>query len=247
MPPLTGEELKLVMTALEGELTKQELISPAAQAELAKVEGTQRYKLLMRAIGEYRHPKDGSIRNFDLPDAARKPHLIRAPEKSEKPCVRDYPVEGGELGEFTNVILPQSGPGKLANWQVHPLPGGKMAVTAALSEKGGYDPDDLELYVSFFDGAGKWSAPVCVTRNQSKQSGFNKETTAGNTIGALKSHKPRFASVVLARDGKPCLLLVDNEDTIVGVSSTGATTGGWVVTGTGSLRTDNPAVYFLKL
>ena len=161
--------------------------------------------------------------------------------------MRDYAVDGTGLGDFTNVIIPKSGPGKLANWQVHTLPGGRLAVTAALSEKGGYDPDDLELYVSYFDGVGKWSAPVVVTSNQSKQSGFNKETTPGNTIGSLKSHKPKFASVVLAKDGKPCLLMVDNEDTIVGVSSTGVTTGGRVVTGTGSLRTDNPAVYFLKL
>ncbi|HVY69114.1 MAG TPA: hypothetical protein VHH73_04265 [Verrucomicrobiae bacterium] len=182
-----------------------------------------------------------------LPDAAGKPHLIRAPEKSEKPCVRDYPVEGGELGDFTNIIIPKTGPGKLANWQVHALPGGKMAVTAALSEKGGYDPDDLELYVSFYDGKGAWSAPVCVTSNQSRQSGFNKETVAGNTIGALKSHKPRYCAVTLGKDGRPCLLLIDNEDTIVGVTSPGVTASGRAVTATGGLRTDNPAVYFLKL
>ena len=200
----------------------------------------------------YSFDKYSTFNNFNnppalLPDGTGKPHLIRAPEKSEKPCVRDYPVEGAELGDFTNVILPRSGPGKLANWQVHALPGGKMAVTAALSEKGGYDPDDLELYVSFFDGAGKWSAPLCVTSNQSKKSGFGKETVGGNTIGALKSHKPRFASVALAKDGRPCLLMVDNEDTIVGVSSPGVTSSGRVVSGTGSVRTDSPAVYFIKL
>lgn len=200
----------------------------------------------------YAFDKFSTHNNFNnppalLPDAAGKPHLIRAPEKSEKPCVRDYPVEDTGLGEFTNIILPASGPGKLANWQVHALAGGKLAVTAALSEKGGYDPDDLELYVSFFDGKDKWSPPLCVTGNQSRKSGFVKETTAGNTIGALKSHKPRFAAVALARDGHPCVLLVDNEDTIVGVTSAGTTGSGRVVTGTGSLRTDNPAVYFLRL
>lgn len=200
----------------------------------------------------YAFEKYQTYNNFNnppalLPDAAGKPHLLRAPEKSEKPCVRDYPVESDGLGEFTNVILPKSGPGKLANWQVHALPGGKMVVTAALSEKGGYDPDDLDLYVSFFDGKDKWSEPQRVTSNQSKQSGFSKETVAGNTIGALKSHKPKFASVVLASDGKPCLLMVDNEDTIVGISSPGVTGSGRAVTATGSLRSDNPAVYFLKL
>lgn len=200
----------------------------------------------------YSFEKYQTYNNFNnppalLPDAAGKPHLIRAPEKSEKPCVRDYPIDGGGLGDFANVIIPKSGPGKLANWQVHTLPGGRMAVTAALSEKGGYDPDDLELYVSFFDGKDKWSAPLRVTSNQSKQSGFSKETVAGNTIGALKSHKPKFASVILAKDGRPCLLMVDNEDTIVGVSSPGVTSSGRAVTATGGLRSDNPAVYFLKL
>jgi hypothetical protein len=200
----------------------------------------------------YSFAKYSTYNNFNnppavLPDAAGKLHLIRAPEKSEKPCVRDYSVNGAELGDFTNVILPKSGPGKLANWQVHALPGGKIAVTAALSEKGGYDPDDLELYVSFFDGKDKWSTPVCVTSNQSSASGFTKETVAGNTVGALKSHKPRFASVAIAKDGKPCLLIVDNEDTIVGLTSPGVTSSGRVVSGTGSIRMDNPAVYFLKL
>lgn len=200
----------------------------------------------------YAFEKYQTYNNFNnppvlLPDAAGKPHLLRAPEKSEKPCVRDYPVEGDGLGDFTNIIIPKSGPGKLANWQVHALPGGRMAVTAALSEKGGYDPDDLDLYVSFFDGKDKWSEPLRITSNQSKPSGFSKETVAGNTIGALKSHKPKFTSVVLASDGKPCLLMVDNEDTIVGVSSPGVTSSGRAVTATGSLRSDNPAVYFLKL
>ena len=53
--------------------------------------------------------------------------------------------------------------------------------------------------------------------------------------------------VALDKDGKPCLLMVNNEDTIVGVSSPGVTSSGRAVTATGSLRVDNPAVYFLKL
>ncbi|MBI3881016.1 MAG: exo-alpha-sialidase [Verrucomicrobia bacterium] len=199
----------------------------------------------------YAFQKYQTYNNFNNPpalvqDKAGKPHLIRAPEKSEKPCVRDYPVEGEALGDFVNVIMPKSGPGKLANWQVHPLPGGRIAVTAALSEKGGYDPDDLELYVSFSNGDGKWSEPARVTSNQSQQSGFSKETVAGNTIGALKSYKPRFAAVAVGKDGKPCLLMVKNEDTIVGVTSPGVTSSGRSVTATGSLRVDHPAVYFLK-
>src|SRR5207245_2398291 len=98
----------------------------------------------------YEFEKYKTYNNFNNPpflaaDGRGKLHFIRAPEKSEKPCVRDYTVDGTELGDFTNIIIPKSGPGKLANWQVHTLPGGKLAVTAALSEKGGYDPDDLEL------------------------------------------------------------------------------------------------------
>ncbi len=68
LSPLSSEDLKTVMTALEGELIKQEIITKEKQAELAKLPGTQRYKFLMNAIGEYRRPKEGTPRRFSLPD-----------------------------------------------------------------------------------------------------------------------------------------------------------------------------------
>jgi len=73
----------------------------------------------------------------------------------------------------------------LNNWQAHQLPGGRMAVTAALSEKGGWNPDDVQLYISYSSGDGKWSEPVVVKGSRAKKESFNKETGGGNAVGAL--------------------------------------------------------------
>lgn len=181
-----------------------------------------------------------------LVDAAGKRHLIRAPENSERPCVRDYELVDGKLGEPVDVLAPKTAKGALLNWQVHQLKGGRMAVTAALSDQGGYRPEDLELFVSFSDGGGKWTAPACVTNNQARQNSFGKETGGGNAVAALNSYSPRFASVVTATDGTPCILMVTNENTIVGLTSPGVTDSGRVVPVTGTVSVDNPMVYFLK-
>jgi len=199
----------------------------------------------------YNFEKFQTYNNFNNPpalllDAAGKQHFIRAPEKSEKPCVRDYPVDAAELGDFTDIIRPKTGPGGLNNWQAHQLPGGRMAVTAALSEKGGWDPDDVELFISYSSGDGKWSEPVVVKGSWAKKESFNKETGGGNAVGALYQYRPRFAAVAVAKDGKPCLLLVNTEDTIVGLTTAGVTGSGRAVAAMGSFRTDNPAVFFLK-
>jgi hypothetical protein len=181
-----------------------------------------------------------------LVDAAGKQHLIRAPEKSEKPCVRDYPVEGTELGDFVNIIEPKAGPGALANWQAHQLPGGRMAVTAALSQKGGYNPEDTELYFSISDGNGKWSEPAPVSNSRAKKSSFSKDTVAGNAVAAVYEYRPRFASVAVGKDGKTCLLVVNSENTILGLTTAGVTSSGRVVSAMGTGRVENPAVFFLK-
>ena len=200
----------------------------------------------------YSYEKYQTYNNFNNPpallvDALGRQHLIRAPEKSEKPCVRDYAIDGAETGDFINIIIPKNGPGKITNWQAHQLSAGKMAVTVAFSEKGGYRPEDLELYISFFDGAGKWSEPVSITRNQGRKSGFHKETGGGNAIGAVYEYTPRFASVATGKDGRACVLLVTSEDTIIGLTSPALTSSGRVVSATGTGRVDSPAVFFLKL
>ena len=199
----------------------------------------------------YNFEKFQTYNNFNNPpglllDAAGKQHFIRAPEKSEKPCVRDYPVDGAELGDFTDIIRPKTGPGGLNNWQAHQLPGGRMAVTAALSEKGGWNPDDVELYISYSNGGGKWSEPVVVKGSRDRKESFNKETGGGNAVGALYQYRPRFAAVAVGKDGKPGLLLVNTEDTIVGLTTAGVTSSGRAVAAMGSFRTDNPAVFYLK-
>jgi hypothetical protein len=198
------------------------------------------------------YPKAETYLTFENPpalllDGSGKAHILRSPEKSEKPVVRDYALEEKVLGDFTNIIQPKTGPGMIANWQAHRLSDGRLAVTAAMSEKGGAQPDDLELYLSYLDGTGKWSEPERLTDNSSSQSTFNKETVGGNAIGAVTSHKPRFAAVALDKAGKPCVLMVNSENTLLGVTSTGVTSGGRVVTGTGTARVDNPAVFFVRL
>ena len=203
-------------------------------------------------VSLYEFEKYRSYNTFNNPpalvaDVRGAFHLIRLPEKSEKPVVRDYVLDHLKLGPFTTPIGPKTGPGAIANWQVHSLGGGKLAVTAALSERGGNDPDDLELYVSFFDGNGTWSPTTVISHNQATISGFKRETTSADTIGAIRKHKPRFASIALGKDNVPRLLMVDIEDTTVGVSSTGVTTGGQLVTASGSLRTDRPALFYLRL
>ncbi|MDB5341483.1 MAG: hypothetical protein JWN70_7102 [Planctomycetaceae bacterium] len=71
LPLLSSEELKSVMTTLEAELVKASILDPKVQAELAKSEGSQHYKLLMRAIAEYRHPEKGDPREFAIPEQVR--------------------------------------------------------------------------------------------------------------------------------------------------------------------------------
>lgn len=197
-------------------------------------------------------PKNKSFNTFQnppalLPDASGRPHLILAPEQSEKPCVRDYVVNGDRpLDAHVDVIAPTTGPGKLTNWQAHPLPGGRILVTAALSEKGGYDPDDLRLITSVMTPDGKWSSGATVALARPTKEGFDKQTTPVDTLGAVYMYKPVYAAATFAGDGHACLLMVNNEDTTIGVSSTGVTTGGTVVKSIGGLRTDNPSVYFVK-
>ncbi len=206
----------------------------------------------VRFVSLYEFERYRSYNTFNNPpalvaDALGAKHLIRVPEKSEKPTVRDYVLDALKLGPFSTPISPKTGPGAIANWQVHRLGGGKLAVTTAMSERGGYDPDDLELYVSFFDRKGTWTPATRISHNQAAQSGFKRETTSADTLGAITKHKPRFASIALGKDNVPRLLMVDTEDTLVGVSSTGVTTGGQRVTASGSLRTDRPALFYLRL
>ena len=72
LPGLSSEVLREAMSELEAGLIKQGAIDSTAQAELAKVEGTQRYKLLMRSIAEFRNPKSGEDRDFEFPESVLK-------------------------------------------------------------------------------------------------------------------------------------------------------------------------------
>lgn len=200
----------------------------------------------------YAYERLQTYNNFNNPptllfDAQGREHLIRAPEKAEKASVRDYPLEGGEMGDPVEAIAARDGKGIITAWQAMQLPGGRMVVTAALSPKGGAHPDDLELYITFSDGGGKWSEPLSVTDNQARHDFFHKETGGGAAVAASTTYSPRYASVVIAPDGHPCVLMVDSEDTIVGLTSVQPGAAAEGRTTTGGLRVDAPMVFFLKL
>ncbi len=178
-----------------------------------------------------------------LVDAAGKEHLIRAPEKAEKPCVRDYPVGAAELGDPADVIRPTSGPGAILNWQAHQLPGGRMAVTAALSQKGGYDPSDTQLYVSFSDEGGKWSAPVRITPREPKAA---PAPGPGHPVTVLVEHRPRFAALAQGKDGRPGLLVIDSANFLAGVAVKTITSSGVRDVTATIPRTEHPAVFFVR-
>lgn len=71
IPPLTSDDLKSVMTALEAGVAKPDVLDSKTQAALAATQGTQHYKLLIRAIGDYTHPADGRPRKFEIPKSAK--------------------------------------------------------------------------------------------------------------------------------------------------------------------------------
>ncbi len=204
-----------------------------------------------RLVPVYAFDKYRSYNTFNDPpallvDAAGKRHLLRAPEKAEKPCVRDYPVNGGELGDPVDVVRPKSGPGAVLNWQAHQLPGGRMAVTVALSQKGGYNPDDAELYVSYSDGDGKWSEPASLTPRAAGNGKTGPNGRQGNPVTVIVQYQPRFAALAVGKDGRPCLLLIDGASTLAGISRRDTANGRDRVVISATPRTDNPAVYFLK-
>lgn len=69
MPPLASEDLKSVMAALESAFIKEGVITREQQAELEELNGSQRYKLLIQSLGEYRRPKDGPARALEIPES----------------------------------------------------------------------------------------------------------------------------------------------------------------------------------
>ena len=172
-------------------------------------DGTQRVRL-------YAYEKFKTYNNFNNPpvlwlDAKGKEHLIRSPERSETPCVRDYPIEGGQLGDAVNIISGPEGQGVITCWQATPLVGGRLAVTCGLSVKGGVNPDDAELYVSFSSGDGVWTRPAKVTNNAARATLSGKNTDLKGSIALGKRYLPKMASVATDGSGHPCVLMVNNE------------------------------------
>lgn len=179
-------------------------------------------------------------------DAAGKEYLIRAPEKAEKECVRANAIVDGSLGEAVDIIAPLRGPGKVLNWQARQQPGGRVSVTMAFSEKGGYEPEDLELYLCLFDGKGSWSAPRVVTDNAAKLAGTAKDASGADAVGVMKIYKPRFAATVLGKNDAPALVIMNVESAIVTLSPQGTGGGQPVVERSGG-RVESPYAFFRQL
>jgi hypothetical protein len=182
-----------------------------------------------------------------VPGTDGKLHLIRAPEKSETKCVRDYVIDGDQLGDPVDIVAPQKPTGNLGSWQVTMLPGNRIAVTAAVSEKGGYQMDDLELYISIRDEKGNWSKPVSVTDNAARQSFSHKATSAASSIDLGKTYLTAFASICMDKDGKPCVLMVNKESSLIGVTTPVGSGAGTVVGALSTGRVDSPMVFFLRM
>jgi hypothetical protein len=177
-----------------------------------------------------------------LVDADGVDHVIRSPEKSETPCVRDYLV-GEKLSDPTEIIaVKDPGKGAIFNWQVAQGPKGKIAVMCSLSQTGKVSPDDVELYVSFSDGKGKWSTPQVVTNNAASQS-----FKANNGVAAGTTYNPHFSVLAFDKDGHPYMAMVNNARTLSGINTVGITGSGQAVTGMASFSTSATAVYFKKL
>lgn len=102
--PLSSEQLKGVMSKLEEEMVQKEFITKDRQKQLASLPGTQRYKLLLNSIGEYRHPKEGPTRRFTLPDPVLTAVAdgIQNPDLQKK--VRGL-IGNSEPGQFSQAPL----------------------------------------------------------------------------------------------------------------------------------------------
>ena len=193
-----------------------------------------------------------TFNRFDNPpslliDAQGRQHVIRSPEKAEKAAVRDYPVAGGKWADPIDIVAARDGKGAIINWQAVQLPGGWMAVTTALSESGGNLVEGASLFASFSNGSGKWSAPLCVSGDAGRQDFSHKDTGGGNAIASLSTYAPRFASIAMMKDGHACVLMVNNEKTLIGITNAGVTAGGRAVSSTSGESVSSPKVFFLRL
>lgn len=105
VPLLNGSELKKVMTALESECVKEGILDSKTQNALASAPGTQRYKLLVRAIGEYHHPAGGPQREFEIPQTVKTTleEVIRQGEGRQK--LNELLRNGDRLRNMRNMFF----------------------------------------------------------------------------------------------------------------------------------------------
>lgn len=186
--------------------------------------------------------------NFNNPptlllDGKSKEHLIRSPEedKSEHASLRDYSVSPDGISDPDEIIAPNSGPGKITHWQASSLADGRLAAMASLSQKGGYNPDDIDLYLTLFDGA-NWSEPINVTDNSART---KFSTNAGASIQS--TYAPTYSEAISLKDGGVALLMVNTEHNLAGVNTVGITDSGRAVTGVASVSTDSPWVFYYQV
>ena len=180
-------------------------------------------------------------------DEKGREHLILIPEMAETTCVRDYTLstDGGKvtLGDDpVTVIATKDASGALGGFQAAQGPGGRMMVIS--TRKNGVI-DDLELYLSIYDG-GKWMAPLLITDNAYRKTFFHRESGGGNSVERASSYFPQFAAAALDRNGHPVILMTNVEHHILGVNNPGSVGGAPVLFNSG-YSINAPMIFFLKL
>jgi len=98
-----------------------------------------------------------------LTDTRGQVHVLRAPEKIAVPCIRDYTLHDGALGEPATVLECANASGRILTWTAVGLPFGRMAVVATVCADARPTKPIYDLYLTVSDGQGLWWPPINLT------------------------------------------------------------------------------------
>ncbi len=129
-----------------------------------------------------------------LTDTRGQLHVLRAPERTAVPCIRDYTLHDGALGEPATVIDCGTAAGRILSWTAIGLPFGRMAVMATATVDAGAANPTYDLYLSVSDGQGQWWPPINLT----------------NTPGGVRY--PVFATTGVSAKGRLFAMMVTGLD-----------------------------------
>ncbi|MBI5832943.1 MAG: hypothetical protein HZB16_11660 [Armatimonadetes bacterium] len=130
-----------------------------------------------------------------LTDTRGEVHVLRAPEKIAVPCIRDYTLHEGRLGEPASVIECANASGKIVSWHAVALPHGRMAVMATVCPDRNAGSPYFDLYLTVSDGQGIWWPPINLTNSKPGTGGQPMFATTG--VSALG----RLFATIISGDG----------------------------------------------